>query len=155
MRYLLRSGNKSELSARLEFLEQTFNLWFIPNGTIGSFTILESFPLSTEKDICLIYGHNFEVAHLLRAHIESLPEKNLYIIACLTDNPRDFIVSSKKTFIAPQEKNEGIKLRFGNEFGFDFDISDIELDLFNSRIKSIPDKLSKVFNLMQYPPLQK
>lgn len=148
MRYLLRNGNKSELSARIELLELTFRLWFIPKGTIGSFTILESFPLSIEKDICLIYGHNTEVAHLIEEHIENIPEKSLYIIACLTDNPKDFIVPSKKIFIAPQEKDEGVKLRAGNEFGFDFDISDVELNLFNSRTKNIRDKLSAVFERM-------
>lgn len=146
MRYLLRDGNQSEISARREFLELTFHLWFIPKGTVGSFVVLESIPSSAEKEICLVYGHNNEVANLLKYHRESIPEKNIFIIACLTKNPKDFIVPCKQIFIAPQKKNAGVKLRAGNEFGFEFDISDVELDLFNSRIDNTLDKLASVFD---------
>lgn len=141
MRYLLRCGNKAETIARTEYLEQTFHLWFIEKGTIDSFIVLESIPLSAESDICLIYGHNYEVAALLKNHRDRIPEKNIFIIACLTKNPKDFIIPCKRIFIAPQEKDEGVKLRLGSEFGFKFDISDVELNLFNSRTESIYDKL--------------
>ena len=145
MRYLLRSGNQSEIFARKDFLEQTFHLWFVQKETIGFFIVLESFPLSSEKEICLIYGHNYEVAHLLKNYRESIPEKNLFIIACLTNNPLDFFIPFKRIFIAPQNKKEGIKLRNGSDFDFEFDVSDIELNLFNSHIRNIRDKLLLAF----------
>ena len=146
MRYFLRCGNKSEVSARREYLQQIFHLWFIEKGSIGSFIVLESIPLSAESDICLIYGHNNEVATLLKDHSESIPEKNIFIIACLTNNPKDFIVPGKKIYIAPQKKDEGVKLRKGTEFGFVFDISDVELNLYNSRVEGICDKLTGAFD---------
>lgn len=146
MRYLLRIGNAFEVSVRREFLEQSFHLWFIQKGTIGQFIVLESFPPLTEKEICLVYGHNTEVANLLKDHRESIPEKNIFIIACLPNDPKEFIVPDKSVFIAPQEKHEGVKLRKGDEFGFGFDISDMELNIFNSRIKNIYDKLVAVFD---------
>lgn len=146
MRYFLRCGNKSETFARREYLEQTFHLWFIEKEIVGSFIVLESVPLSAENDICLIYGHNTEVASLLKNHLEHIPEKNIYIIACLTNNPKDFIAPCKKVYIAPQKKGEGVKLRKGNEFGFDFDISDVELNLFNSQNQDMHDKLASVFD---------
>ena len=146
MRYFLRCGNKAETIARREYLEQTFHLWFIEKGTIDSFIVLESIPLSVESDICIIYGHNTEVATLLKNHRESIPENNIFIIACLTNNPKDFIVPCKRVYIAPQNKGEGIKLRKGTEFGFDFDISDVELNLFNSQNQNMHDKLASVFD---------
>lgn len=149
MRYLLRCGNKAETIARREYLEQTFHLWFVEKGTIDSFIVLESIPLSAESDICLIYGHNTEVATLLKNHRESIPEKNIFIIACLTNNPKDFIVPCKKVFIAPQKRGEGVKLRNGTEFGFDFDISDVELNLFNSHTQDTLNKLTSVFDRIQ------
>lgn len=145
MRYFLRCGNKAETIARREYLEQTFHLWFIEKETIGSFIVFESIPLSVEIDICLIYGHNYEVAALLKNHRDRIPEKNIFIIACLTKNPKDFIIPCKRIFIAPQQKDEGIKLRKGIEFGFDFDISDIELNLFNNHTQDTLDKLLSVF----------
>ena len=145
MRYLLRDGNISELSARKEYLKDTFHLWFTENGFLGSFIVLESFPKFSGDNICIIYGHNSEVANLLKNHWKEIPEKNIFIIACLTKNLNDFVVPCKRTFIAPQEKSEGIKLRLGSEFGFDFDISDIELHLFNNRTESAYEKLTLTF----------
>lgn len=149
MRYFLRRENMAESIARKEYLEQTFHLWFIEKGTTGPFVVFESFPLSAESDICIIYGHNNEVKALLKNHGKSIPEKNIFIIACLTNNPKDFIIPCKKIYIAPQKNQEGIKLRKGEEFGFDFDISDIELHLFNSNTKDILDKLTSVFDKIQ------
>lgn len=145
MRYLLRCGNQSEVLARKEYLEQTFHLWFVQKGFIGPFIVLESIPLSVENDICVVYGHNYEVAYLLKKHKEKLPEKNIFIIACLTDNPKDFILPRKRIFISPQKKDEGVELRKGAEFGFNFDISDAELNLYNSKILLPLEKLMSVF----------
>lgn len=145
MRYFLRYGNKTETLARREYLEQTFHLWFVEKEIIGSFVVFESVPISAGSDICLIYGHNTEVATLLKNYQNSIHEKNIYIIACLTNNPKDFIVPCKKVYIAPQKNGEGVKLRKGSEFGFGFDISDVELNLFNSKIQDMHDKLTSVF----------
>ena len=145
MRYLLRGKNYSQIFARRDYLSKTFNLWFTVKGVIGSFVVLESFPHTIEDDICIIYGHNNEVADLLRKYEGFIPEKNIFIIACYTKNPKDFIVLGKNIFVAPQKKDEGVKLRKGSEFNFEFDISDVELNLFNSRIDNIYDKLKCAF----------
>lgn len=146
MRYFLHKEKELEIRARREYLEQTFHFWFVEREQIDSFIVLESFPSTAEKETCIIYGHNFEVADLLKNHSICIPEKNIFIIACLTKNKRDFILFGKRTYIAPQKTNEGIKLRYGREFGFKFDISDVELNLFNSKTESIYDKLRLAFD---------
>lgn len=147
MRYLLRRGNQSEIPARITYLKQTFQLWFVAKETIGTFVVLESIPSTVEKEICIIYGHNNEVASLFKNHNYSISENNIFVIACLTNNPKDFILSNKHVYIAPQNRYEGVKLRKGTEYGFDFDISDVELNLFNNNTqKSHFDKLTSVFS---------
>ena len=146
MRYLLRKENQTEILSRKAFLMDTFHLWFIEKGILDSFIILESVPSTSEKDICIIYGHNNEVATFLKYHRKNIPEKNIFIIACFTNNPKDFIVPGKRVFVAPQEKEDGVKLREGNPFGFEFDISDVELYLFNARIENTYEKLLFAFN---------
>ena len=73
-------------------------------------------------------------------------KKNIFIIACFTRNPKDFVVPFKKVYISPQKKDEGVKLRKGTEFGFDFDISDVELNLFNSQTTTTYEKLLANFD---------
>ena len=145
MKYFLHKEKETEIRARKEYLEQTFHFWFVEKERINSFIVLESFPSTAEKEICIVYGHNYEVAYLLKNHSICIPEKNLFIISCLTRNKRDFILSGKRTYIAPQKANEKIKLRYGYEFGFEFDISDVELNLFNSKTSNIYNKLQLAF----------
>ena len=149
MKYLLRIENQAELSARKKYLEQTFNLWFIEKGTIGAFIVLESIPPSTEKDTCIIYGHNSEVLSLFKNNMEDIIEKNIYIISCQLTNPKDFLVRSKRIFLTPQYEDGMVRLRIGRAFGFDFDITDVELNLYNSHIKNIPEKLSTTFKQIE------
>ena len=149
MRYFLHKEKALEISARKEYLEQTFHFWFVEREPINSFIVLESFPSTAEKEICIVYGHNYEVSYLLKNHSICIPEKNIFIISCLTKNKRDFILPGKRTYVAPQKANERIKLRYGYEFGFEFDISDVELNLFNSNVKNIYDKLKLSFDRIQ------
>ncbi len=145
MRYFLRYNNRAETFSRKKYLEKIFNLWFIEKEIIGNFIVFESFPLTTESDICIIYGHNFEVEELLKNHRKSIPEKNIFIISCRTKNPKDFSIPNKIVYIAPQEDKKGVRLRNGAEYEFDFDISDVELNLFNAPIQPTFEKLTSVF----------
>ncbi len=145
MRYFLRYDNRTETFSRKKYLEKIFNLWFIEKEIIGDFIVLESLPLTTESNICIIYGHNFEVKNLLKNHRKTILEKNIFIISCLTKNPKDFTVPNKRIYISPQKKGNGVKLRKGSEYGFNFDISDVELNLFNCPIQGILEKLTSVF----------
>ena len=144
MRYLLQYENYSELNVRRKYLEDTFHLWFILSKSIDGFFVLESFPNTTENDICLIYGHNYNILGLLHKHQEELYEKNIYIISCRTKNLHNFLVPNKNVYLAPQIGNR-LPLRDGLAYGFDFDISDVELNLYNSSNTNTTNKLNNTF----------
>ena len=142
MRYLLQIENYEEVSHRQKYLEQIFHVWFtIDNDCLGRFIVFDSFPVSFEKDICLIYGHNYEIISLLNNHFKEIPEKNIYSISCLPRNKNSFYVPNKKIFIAAQENNR-VSLRHGADYGFDFDVCDTEINLYNLK-GSISKKLSR------------
>ena len=144
MRYFLTRQNEKELTFRKDYLFEVFNMWFAKSNVIGNFIVFESMPKSIDNDICLIYGHNYEIYDLLKNHREEIPEKNIFIIACEKNYEKLFRVPNKNVFLAPQTDGY-IELRNGKSFGFEFDISDIELNLYNTPTKSNKNKLKELF----------
>lgn len=144
MRYLLRHGNISELYSRIQYLYDTFHLWFVNTGSMGDFEILEAFPFNIEEDIVLLYGHNREIQDLLKRESKHIREKYVYIIACKPTETGGYFVPQKHIFVSPQIK-KSVELLRGEEFGFDFDITEVELNLYNSYEENIFRKLNTTF----------
>lgn len=147
MRYFLRKKQRSELSLRCQYLYDVFKLWFVPTGEIGSFDILESFPFGND-DILLIYGHNFEVVDLFKKYPDEIEEKNVAIISCRTNVSNGYFLKNKRVFLAPQ-RNGTAELLSGKKYGFEFDITDAELRLYNCHISSPLKKISSALIRIQ------
>lgn len=148
MRYFLRKGQQiDELTLRREYLYEVFKLWFVKAGEIGSFDVLEAFPYG-RYDLLLIYGHNGEIAHLFEEHATELKEKNIAIISCTAKEPEDYLLKGKNVFLAPQDQGQA-KLLAGKEFGFSFDITRAELQLYKSRIQDPIQKIEHIFTKIQ------
>lgn len=143
MRYLLRKEQRSELLPRCQYLFDVFKLWFVPTGEIDSFIILESFPF-VKDDLLLIYGHNSDVSGYFRRHATDVKEKNIAIISCRLEISAYNYLNNKSIYLAPQTKGMA-KLLFGEEYGFEFDITDAELQLYNCRVYDPIQKVSTVF----------
>lgn len=144
MRYFLRKEQRSELSLRCQYLYDVFKLWFIQTGEVGDFDVLESFPFVND-DIALIYGHNYEIVFLFKKYSTEMKEKNIAIISCETDVPKGYFLKNKKVFLAPQREGRA-ELLIGEDYGFEFDITDAELLLYNCRISETLEKISSVFH---------
>lgn len=137
-----------ELRSRKVFIEDVTKLYFVKQCIIGRFIVLQSFPFTSEPDICLIYAHNYNVADLIKNYINKINESNIFIISCLHGYKGAFLATKKKIYICPQEE-EYVNLRYGKPYGFDFDITDVELNLYNSPYKTITEKLLRSFNLLK------
>ena len=135
------------MSLRCQYLYDVFKLWFVQTGEIGDFDVLESFPFGND-DLALIYGHNFEIVFLFERYSTELKEKNIAIISCETDVPRGYFLRSKRVFLAPQRGGKA-ELLIGKEYGFEFDITDAELRLYNCRVQGTLKKVSSVFIRIQ------
>ena len=145
MRYLLPCRQRGELIPRYHYLYDTFRLYFLETGTIGNFIVLESFPFQYQNDIFVIYGHNIEITTLFAGFCNNIHEKNVFIISCSPIKPGGFSLRKKRVYLAPQQ-DDSLRLRKGVNYGFEFDITDVELYLYNSRTTDHLAKLLAEFN---------
>lgn len=145
MRYLIHKDKASELLSRKQYIEKVANVWFIKKEDIGSFIVLESMPSTYNSNICIIYGHNYQIDYLLNVSPHLLPETNLYIISCQSIIGK-YKAKGKNIYLAPQNHDE-LNLLDGKQYGFSFDISEVELNLYNCPEKSFRIKLNKCFSL--------
>lgn len=139
MRYLIHESQLKEMSARKDYLFDVFHLYFLPGTPEGNYT---PFSPVGEKgpDILFITGHTDSVFTHLDKMIMEIPEKTIVITSCYGERFKKF--SNKKNGYVPKSRDELCCIRSGKPYGFDFNISDAELDFYNAhgdiytRIKS-------------------
>ena len=129
MRYLLHETQRGELQARQQFLFDVFRMYFLPGKPEGGFIPLV--PVGTVgPDILFITGHTGYVESYLRSAAKSIPEKAVVITSCMGQSFKKY--AARKEIYVPDLKQPLCLLRNGRPYGFDFEISDAELDLYNS-----------------------
>lgn len=145
MRYLLHKERAFEQRLRLQFLFDVFRVWFVPLGAEEDFIVFQSFPFSTwEPDILLMYGHNSEIVSYLKK--ARSPECQIYIISCLDAFSTRISIPGKYLYFDAKSEHTTVLLR-GFDFGFEFDVTDAELNLYNSKLLTAKEKLDSVFYL--------
>lgn len=145
MRYLLHETMRDEMKARQQYLFDVFKLYFLPGRPEGGFIPL--LPVGKESiDVLFITGHVHQVMAYLEDYVKSVPEETIVITSCMGKLFTEF--SKKKVIYVPDLNSRLCLLRDGAPYGFGFDISDAELDFYNSsgstmeRIMSAYDRLS-------------
>ena len=144
MRYLLHETQRRELQERQQYLFDVFRMYFLPGIPEGGFIPLK--PVGTDcPDILFITGHTDCVRDYLSRTAKSIPEKTIVITSCMGRSFKKY--AAGKEIYAPDLKQPLCLLRDGRPYGFDFEISDAELDLYNStgtifeRIRSAYERL--------------
>lgn len=148
MRYILDPLFTSEVDARIKYLYKTFHLYFVPMIPYSKYdnkkAVLISFPFCVEADICMICGHNNFVACILQNQENEIYETNIYIISCAKKYHEFYNVSGKNVFIVNQ-MDEYAYTYYGKDYGFGFDITDSELNMYNCKKVGIRDILQEGF----------
>ena len=144
MRYLLDSEQASELSARQRYLYDVTKLYYLPGAPEGSFIPMIPFG-STGPDIVFITGHCDRVKDYLKQWIDRIPEKTLVITSCLGYSFAQFALL--KNVYVPRALII-CSVRKGSLYGFDFDISDAELDFYNTQ-GNIEDRIRSAYKLLR------
>lgn len=139
MRYLLHESQVNELVSRKIYLYDVFHIFFLPGHPEGRYIPLS--PIGVKgPSILFITGHTNYVQEYLDSNIAEIPEKTIVITSCFGVSFKKY--ASKKTIFVPDGAGSLCLLRDGTPFGFNFDISDSELNLYNApgeimnRIKS-------------------
>ena len=146
MRYLLHESQETEVIGRQVYLYDIFHLFFSKRKPEGGF--LPLVPIgSFDLDVLFITGHTPEVHTYLEMMIDNIPESRIVITSCMGEAFREF--AAKKEIFVPDAHNSFCKVRNGLPYGFDFKISDAELDFYNSSGKII-DRIQKSYVRLQY-----
>ena len=144
MRYLLHESQRSELKARQQYLFDIFRMYFLPGEPEKRFIPLKPVGIGS-PDILFITGHTNYVRDYLKEAFKSIPEKIIIITSCMGYSFRKY--AEEKEIYVPDSNRILCSLRDGRPYGFDFSISDAELNFYNSsgtiieRIKSAYDRL--------------
>lgn len=129
MRYLLHQNQLHELSGRQSYLYDVFHLYFLPGKPEGSYIPL--LPLgNSDLNILFITGHTNQVRDYLEEYINQIPEQCIVITSCMGRYFKKF--TFKKEIFVPNLHQDLCLLRKGMAYGFEFDISDAELDFYNA-----------------------
>lgn len=129
MRYLLHETQRDELTGRQQYLYDVFHMYFLPGKPKGGFIPLV--PVGTgSPDILFITGHTGYVRDYLNRAAKNIPEKTIVITSCMGQSFKKYV--ARKEIYVPDLKKPLCLLRDGRPYGFDFEISDAELDLYNS-----------------------
>lgn len=129
MRYFIQNIFKNEIKDRRDFLYETFHIWTYECNINPNFILLKSMP-SNVLDVCFVVGHNLYVNYFLNRN--NFHEKNIVAITC--DKNYSFKQKNNtKNFYLPYQDNYGAAhLVKGSEFGFNFDLTESEISLYNS-----------------------
>lgn len=145
MRYLLHESQREELAARQAYLYDIFHVYFLPGKPEGRYIPLYPFS-STLPDVLFITGHVNQVYRYLFANIESVQERVIVITSCFGNFFREF--AAEKEVYVPDLREGYCHLRNGSPYGFDFKISDAELDFYNAK-GDVMERICSAYDRLQ------
>lgn len=142
MQLILQNCLRDELIARQRYFYETFHLWLVVNSTSNTYIKLTSIPTNC-LGILFIIGHNTFVKEYLKCH--EITEERIVAITC--DGKihfASFKLPGKILYIPYQNEQNYADLLDGKLYGFDFDLTESEILLYNTN-KSV-DVLQRLEN---------
>lgn len=129
MRYLIHETQAAEIAGRSCYLYDIFHLYFLPRKSEGGYIPL--IPIGTKgPDILFITGHTDQVETYLKSNIQKIPEKTIIATTCLPERLKKY--RSIKNIYVPDINGLFCYTRDGKQYGFDFNPSDAELNMYNA-----------------------
>ncbi len=123
-----------DCKARIEYISEVTGLYFIEDVsfTNSGYKVFNSIPL-LESNIIVIVGHNFRVLAFLKEFKDDIYESNVVLVSCYLKKMRDLIEYDKNVYISHQTVTNSTETLVGTDYGFDFNPTCSELDLYNSK----------------------
>lgn len=146
MRYLIPKSQDAEIHGRQEYLYDIFHLFFLPHESNDDY--IQLIPVGCiGPDLLFIIGHNDQVLIFLTNNIDSIQESSIVVTSCFAE--KLIGISYKKKLYVPITEDSICRIRPGKPYGFDFDITDAELRLYNSS-GTIIERVNKCYRLIRY-----
>lgn len=143
MRYLISKKQQNSKRARQIYIYEAFHLFTLEKKQNSDFIVLECFPFDY-VDILFIVGHDKDVFKYIKDNLRVIPENNIVIISCNSKLFKKLPGINKKIYIPKECKSDEIvKIYDGSKWGFDFNITDCEIDIYNDHEKNIETRIIK------------
>ena len=131
---------EEERIERLKFFTEIFNINFLNKEVIESFIIYSSNPPNKKKYFFLL-GHNLDIEAFLSSY--KILEKNIIITSCFFNIDLKKLKHKNIYLCSPLEKWLLVPYYNGKDYGFKFNITDAELNMYNSKNLHLSD-LNKI-----------
>lgn len=145
MRYLLSHKEANSKIARQQYIYDVCKLFTIEKFNTKEFITLDSIP-KNYIDVLFIIGHDKEIEYYLKDNIKNIKERNIAIISCNSKRLKSLSFKDKNVFI-PKDKNSIIDTYDGSKWGFEFNITDTELNLYNDKSNNLLNRIKN--NMLQ------
>lgn len=145
MKYLLDEELVSEVDQRQKYIYDVFKLYTLVTYNNTNFIKFSSIP-SSELDILMIIGHDVTVENFLRYNNNEIKENTIIIISCNASKFKKYL-RNKEIYISLNDDEITTK-RDGKDYNFDFDVTESEINLYNSK-GSLVERLSKSFKKVE------
>lgn len=139
MRYLFSKSEEKLIRFRQEYVYDVFKLYTLVKGEKDNFIVLDGFPLKY-IDIFFIIGHTHEVYKFIKNNIKEIYEETIVIISCNTSLFNDFSTYNKRIYVSKNKM--GLAEAYdGSKWGFDFPITETELNIYKNKASDIITRL--------------
>ena len=128
MRYLICKNDvtENELYARMKYIYDVFHVYTSLDCNCSNENIVQLVSIPTDAlDLIVLIGHDSMVKSYLLKNILKMPEKNIVVSACNTNELYCLGSIKNKNIYLPRNKGI-IRCYDGGKVGFDFDITDEE-----------------------------
>ena len=145
MRYLIPKKQEAEIHGRQAYLYDIFQLYFLPHETNDEY--IQLIPVGCNgPNYLFIIGHTDQVISFLTKNIDKICESGIIVTTCFAEKLIAF--SKTKEIYIPITEDNFCNIRPGKPYGFDFDITDAELRLYNSS-GLIIDRIKEGYKLIR------
>lgn len=148
IRYVMPRSMEYEATARKAYLYDTFHLSFLERSGDPDFIELVSFPF-VKRQYLFLCGHNGQVIDYLKRHRYDLTEEIKVITSCTPRAILECLPWLKNVYFCKTNWRGYAFLRYGAAFGFDFDITDSELDLYNAKGCNLLERIQSSYRKMR------
>lgn len=143
------SNKREDIEPRKSYIYDTFpGIYRIEEKEYDDRIELECYSI-LKIDIIILIGHYNSVNRYILINAKYIECDTLLIISCFIDKMKLNKLKRVKRIYASKSKNGETERYIGNDYGFNFKITDSELILYNTRKIEINERVKRAFDYVE------
>ena len=139
------SNDRKDIEARKSYIYNTFpGMYRIEESEYDDRIELKCYSI-LKVDIIILIGHYSSVNRYILTNAEYIECDTLLIISCFIEKMKLNKLKKVKRIYASKSMNGETERYIGNDYGFNFKITNSELILYNTRKFEMNDRIKKAF----------